>query len=113
MLAGVLALLGDQLSPGGICICSAVAQDQLWVQMETRRLLSQAASWFLWPEGWGRVPMSSSHGFTCAHRHVHTTERLAVSWRYLGMEPMAQDQLWVQTETWVSVLSLSCHHVEQ
>lgn len=29
VLAGVLALLGDQLSPGGIDVCSAMALDQL------------------------------------------------------------------------------------
>ena len=36
----VLALLGDQLSPGGIWVWSAIAQDQLWAQSETRRQLS-------------------------------------------------------------------------
>jgi hypothetical protein len=39
MLIGVSALLGDQLSPGCIWVWSAVAQDQLWAQTETRRLL--------------------------------------------------------------------------
>jgi hypothetical protein len=34
VLTGLSALLGDQLSPGGIW---AVAQDQLWAQMETRK----------------------------------------------------------------------------
>ena len=31
VLSGVLALLGDQLSPGVIWVWSPVAQDQLWV----------------------------------------------------------------------------------
>ena len=87
MLEGVSALLGDQLSPGGICVCSAVAQDQLLVQIETRRLLSQASHRFLCPEGSRRVPLSSSDGFTCAHRLVCTPRRLALSQCYLGMEP--------------------------
>jgi hypothetical protein len=32
-------------------VCSSVAQDQLWAQTETGRLLSQAAPLFLCPEG--------------------------------------------------------------
>jgi hypothetical protein len=34
-------LLEDQLSSSGICEWSTVAQDQLWVQTETGRILSQ------------------------------------------------------------------------
>ena len=36
VLTGVPALLGHQLSPGGIWVWRAVAQDQLWAQLETR-----------------------------------------------------------------------------
>ena len=39
VLTGVLALLGDQLSPGGICVWSVVAQDQLWAQTERGKQL--------------------------------------------------------------------------
>ena len=60
VLTGVLALLGDQLSSGGIWIWSAVAQDQLWGQTETRGLPSQAAPQFLSPEGSMQVLMSRS-----------------------------------------------------
>ena len=56
MLTGVSALLGDQLSPGGIWVRSAVAQDQLPAQMETGRILSQAVPQVLWPEVSGHVP---------------------------------------------------------
>jgi hypothetical protein len=44
----------------GICLCSSVAQDQLWAQMETVILLSQAVPQFLCPEGSGQVPLSSN-----------------------------------------------------
>ena len=37
-----------------------MAQDQLWAQMETGQLLSQAAPWFLCPEDFGWDPLSSS-----------------------------------------------------
>ena len=47
-------LLGEQLSPEGIWIWSAVAQDQLQAQMETRRILSPAIPWFLCSDGSGR-----------------------------------------------------------
>jgi hypothetical protein len=47
VLASVSALLGDHLPPGGIWVWSTVAQDQLTLQKVTRRLLSQAAPWFL------------------------------------------------------------------
>jgi hypothetical protein len=56
VLTGVSALLGDQLSPGGIWVRSAVAQDQLPAQMETGRILSQAVPQVLWPEVSGHVP---------------------------------------------------------
>ena len=84
VLAGVLALLGDQLSPGDICVWRAVAQDQLQVQTETGRLLSQTTSQFLCHEGSGRVPLSSNDVFTCNHRLVCTPRRLALSQYYLG-----------------------------
>ena len=78
-LTGVSALLGDQLSSGGICECRSVAQDQLWAQTETRILLSQATPRFLCPEGSGWVPLSSSGGPTCTHRLVCTPGMLALS----------------------------------
>ena len=38
VLTGVSTLLGSQLSPSGILVWSAVAQDQLWAQTEAGRL---------------------------------------------------------------------------
>lgn len=67
--------------PGSISVWSAVAQDQLWVQMETGRILSQAAPPLLSPEVSGWVPQSRSVGLTCAHS---IPGRPALSWRYLG-----------------------------
>ena len=37
VLPVLTALLGDQLFPNGICVWSAVVQDQLWAQAETGR----------------------------------------------------------------------------
>ena len=51
VLYDVSALLGDQLSPGRIWVQRAVAQACLGAQMETRRILSLAALWFLYPVG--------------------------------------------------------------
>jgi hypothetical protein len=51
VLTDLSALLGDQLSPSGILVWSAVTQDQLLVQMETRRILSQVAPRLLCPDG--------------------------------------------------------------
>jgi hypothetical protein len=56
-----------------------VVKDQLLMQRENRRLLSQAAPWFLCPEGSGWVPLSSSGGLTCSHRLVDSLGRLALS----------------------------------
>ena len=70
-----------------IYVCSSVAQDQLWAQTVTERLLSQTAPRFLCPEGSRRVPLSSSDGSTCTHRLVCTPGRLDLSWCHLGMEP--------------------------
>jgi hypothetical protein len=53
VLASKSALPGDQLSPDGIWVWNAVAQDQLWVQMETGRILSQDTSQFLCSKGSG------------------------------------------------------------
>ena len=70
-----------------------VAQDQLrllWhrirVQIETGRVLLQAALWFLCPEGSWWVLLSRSVCLTCVHRHVCPPGRLALSWWYLGMK---------------------------
>ena len=49
-------LQGDEVSPGGIWVWHAVSQDQLRAQMEIRRILSQAATHFLCPEGSRQVP---------------------------------------------------------
>jgi hypothetical protein len=38
VLRGMSVLLGDELSPGSIWLCSIVAQDQLWAQTETGRI---------------------------------------------------------------------------
>lgn len=57
------------------------------MQMETRKILSQAAPWFLCTEVSGQVPLISSGGLTQAHRHVHTPGRIWV-WN-----TVAQDQL--------------------
>jgi hypothetical protein len=53
VLAGVSALLGDQLSTNSIWVWSSVAQDLLQVQMETGRILSQTAPQFLCPAALG------------------------------------------------------------
>jgi hypothetical protein len=74
--------------------------------METGRILSQAAPWFLCPEGSRWVSLSRSVGLTCAHGCVCTPRTPALSLWYLGMEHygtgsalgiIAQDQLWAQT----------------
>ena len=59
MLAGMLTLLGDQFSPGSIWVWRAVAQGQLWVQMETGSILSLAVPCFLCPNGSEWVPLGS------------------------------------------------------
>jgi hypothetical protein len=87
VFTGVSALLGDQLSPGGICVCSAIAQDQLPVQKETGRLLSHMAPCFLCSEGSTWVSLSSSGGFTCTHSLIGTPGRPALSQWYLGLWP--------------------------
>ena len=46
MLKGVVMLLEDQLSPYRIWIWSTVAEDQLWVQAENKRIISQAVAKF-------------------------------------------------------------------
>jgi hypothetical protein len=85
--AYVSVLLGDQLSLGGIWVWRAVAQGQVWPQMETGRILSHAAPWFLCPEGSQWVPLSRNVGLTCAHKCFHTPQRWALSPRwYLVMK---------------------------
>jgi hypothetical protein len=86
VLSSVSILLGDLLSPIRIWVRRSVAQGLLKVQVETGRILSQAASRFLCPGGSGQVPWSRSGGPTCAHRCVSTPGRPALSWCYLGME---------------------------
>ena len=105
VLTGVSVLLGDQLFLGGIWVWSAVAQDKLWDQGETIRLLSQGAPWFLCPQVSRYVPLRRSGDLTCSHRLVSTPGRLALFQWYLCMErcgtgsaldTMAQDQLQFQ-----------------
>jgi hypothetical protein len=99
VLSDLWALMGDQLSSGGICVCSPVAQDQIRGQMETGRFLSQVAPKFLCPEGSGSVPLSSSGSFTCANRLICTPGRLALSLCCLGMEPCGTASALGQMET--------------
>ena len=74
-------------------VCSSVAQDQLWAQTETGRLLSQAAPWFLCPQGSGRVSLSSMGDPTYNHRPVCTPWRLFPSQCYWVWSPVAEDLL--------------------
>ena len=83
VLSGVSALLGDQLSPGGIWVQRSVAQGQLQKPMETGKILSQAAPRFHCPEGSRRVPQSR---IAYAHRHVSTPGKPALSWQDLDVE---------------------------
>jgi hypothetical protein len=97
-LTDLSVLLEDQLSLVSICVGSSVAQDQLWGQMETERLLSHAALWFLCPEGSEWVPLISSVGLTYPYRLVCTPGWLALSsWCTCSSE--VQDQLQAQAET--------------
>ena len=84
--ACVSVILGDRFIPGGIWVWIAVTQNQLQVQTEPRRILSQADPQFLCPEGSGQVPLSRSGGLTCACRHVSTPGRPAHSQWCLCME---------------------------
>ena len=90
VLTGVSALLRDQLSPGTICICIAVAQDTPWEQTEIWRVLFQSAPWFLYPKGFWREPLSSSGSFTYAFSFVCTSGMLALSRFYLGIRALWQ-----------------------
>jgi hypothetical protein len=67
VLAGVLALLGDQLSSGGICVCSSVAQDKLWEGSQKSSVSACSCPrpdpHFLCSEGSRQVPLSSSDDF--------------------------------------------------
>ena len=86
VLTGVSALLRDHLFPDDIWVWKTVAQDQLQVQMETRRILSQAASQFLCPEGSGQVLQKISGGLLCVHRCASRPGRPAFSCQYFLME---------------------------
>ena len=87
VFTGVSGLLEDQLSPDGIWVWNTVAQEQLPVQTESRKILSQAALCFLCPEGSGQVPLSRSSSLTCVHRLLSTPGKPAFSllW-YLSIE---------------------------
>jgi hypothetical protein len=91
-----------------------MAQDQLWVQTESRRILYQAVPFFLCPDVSWHVPWSISGGLTCAHRLVGTPRRPAFSRWCLGMErygtgsapsSVAQDQLQAQKKKWKNLVS--------
>jgi hypothetical protein len=84
-------LLGDQFSPGGTWVWRAVAQHQLrvadgnWKDPVSSSSLV-LVSWWLWSgPSWARN-LSTSGGFTCAHRCVGSPGRPALSQQYLGME---------------------------
>ena len=68
--------LGMQCCGTGFAL-GTMAQDQLQAQRETGRILSQAALWFLCPEGSGWFPLSRSGGLIYAHRYVGTSMRLS------------------------------------
>jgi hypothetical protein len=82
------------------CVRSSVAQDQLWVMIETGRLLSQVAPWFLCPEGSGRVPLNSSGGPICTHRPVHTPGGLTPSWCYFSIETCGRGSATGRDRNW-------------
>ena len=67
-------------------------------QMETRRILSQAAPLFLCPESSRWVPWSRSGGFIYAHRGVSTLEDQLSPSSIWVWRAVSQDQLWEQTE---------------
>lgn len=66
----------------------AVTQYQIQAQTGTRRILSQAAPHFLGSDSFRRVLLRSG-GLTCAHRHISTPGRPALSWQYLGIDSCA------------------------
>jgi hypothetical protein len=82
MLTGVSALLGDQLSPGGILVWRAVAQGQLQGADKNKRTLSWTAPWFLCPKGSGW----SLKAEVMVLQACLYSERPALSQRYSGME---------------------------
>jgi hypothetical protein len=90
-----LVLAGLAVSNCGLShlqACVSVLKDQFFPSVpgaETGRILSQAAPWFLCPEGSRQIPLSSSGGLTCVHRPVSTPGRPALSRHYLGMEHWA------------------------
>ena len=90
----VLPVLSGVYFLGSICVCSSMAQGQLWAQMETGGLLSWAAPGFLCPEGSGWVPLSSSGGPTCTHRLSARLGSLLPSSTIWVWSPVAED--WLQ-----------------
>jgi hypothetical protein len=101
-------LLGDQISPGGIWVWTAVAQGQL--QGTDGNQKNPVPDCFLVPVFWWLLAgpfctrnLSRSGDLTCAYRSISTPRRPALSQWYLGMEncstrsapgTVAQDQLW-------------------
>ena len=82
----MMEFLGDQLSPHRIWMWSTEAGDQLWVQAENKRIMSQSAAQFFRTECSVGVPLSRSGILTSTHRLVRTPGRPSLSLQYLGME---------------------------
>ena len=82
----MMEYLGDQLSPHRIWIWSTEAVDQLWLQAENKRIVSQAAAQFFPTECSVGVPLSRSGILTSTHSLVRTPGRPSFSLQYLSME---------------------------
>jgi hypothetical protein len=68
----VSLLVGDQFSPGRVCLCRLVAQGQLWGTEGNRKDPILVVHCFLFSEGSSLVPLTRSGGLTCAHSFVST-----------------------------------------
>jgi hypothetical protein len=93
-----MSILLDQISPGGNVYGELWHRVSSGVQIETRRILSQALAWFLCPDGFECLPLlarnlSRSVGLICGPRFVSTPKRPALSWSYLVQRAVAQDLL--------------------
>ena len=86
----VSELLGEQFSLGGIWVWSTMAQEQLWVHLETGRILSQAAPPFLCPEGSKAGPSEQkwwSYLYSQACQH---------SWETSSLQAFGYGALWLR-----------------
>jgi hypothetical protein len=86
VLTYVSALPEDQLFSGGIWVWSAEAQDQLQIQMGSRRILFQSAPQFLHPDVPSWISWYRSGGLNCAHRCASTPWIPPLSLLFLSME---------------------------